>query len=178
MAVDPRRRKLILGIALAVTLGLVAWVGQQESPDGEDADARPAPRAARGGTPARQAAPGGEELSLARGEMPPASGRDPFAPQTWNPPPDAVPPPAAGPAAAPPPPSPPQVPDFPFAYLGRLAEGSEITVYLAMPERNLLVRRGDVIDTAWRLEAIHPNRLVFRYLPLGRKKTLITGREQ
>lgn len=163
------RRRLILGSALAVTLALAAWIAMAPDP----ADDEVAPAAADEQAARRQAGRTGGGPSELRPERPAAGEgevRDLFAPQAWVIP--NAPATAAGQPAAP------QVPPLPFTYFGRLIDGARVTLYLAAPDRNLAVRRGDVIDGTWRIEAIRPGSVVFRYLPLGRTQTLETGGTQ
>ncbi len=81
-----------------------------------------------------------------------------------------------GGGAAPPPP--PQAPPLPFAYLGKLAEGDNTTVFLSMGDRNLVVRTGDVIDNNYRVEEVTDAAVVLTYLPLTMKQTLPIGAKQ
>lgn len=165
----PARRRLLLGSALALTVGVSAWMAGQEAGPGDD-EAAPAGAAER---PAgrRQAGRTGSvpDLRLQRGSGEGGEIRDLFAVQSWFAPPQEA--TAAGqPAAAP------QMPALPFTYFGKLVDGGRVTVYLATAERNLAVRRGDVIDGTWRVDAIRPGAMVLRYLPLGRTQTLEIGR--
>lgn len=170
MALTPRRRWLILGGALAVTLALVVWVG--EAP--EEPAARP-PSAARSAPGEAQTAPakaipadpgslklGRADRGLAKGEI-----RDLFPRQTWF-----VPPPPA-------PAGPPQPPPLPFTYLGRLIDDGQVTVYLEDDEdRNLAVRQGDVINGIYRVKRISPAAVTFVYLPMNKQQTLDIGSPQ
>jgi hypothetical protein len=165
MALSPRQRWTVLGSALALTLGLAAWLGEDaEEPDEPPADRPPAASAEAPAGPAQSGRVG--QLAAARpgeaGEI-----TDIFAPQAWQRPA------AASPQAEP---NAPEVVQLPFTYLGKLVDGSRVTVYLATEKRNLAVRKGDVIDDTWRVESIGPTTMVFRYLPEDRRESLPIGR--
>lgn len=92
--------------------------------------------------------------------------RDAFGTRNWQPPaPPAKPAPQAKPAA----------PPLPFAYLGRLEEGAEVTVYLRRGEEVVVARAGQAIDANYRLDEAGEDRLVFTYLPLRQQQMLGTG---
>src|SRR5690242_2170594 len=130
-----RSRALWLGGALAATLLAAQWVsGDDGSPDlGQPAEDR-IPRkeshtrenATREGI--SQAPNEAEQLHLERLEARKFSAQagDIFRRQSWAPPPP--PPPANPPPPAPPP--------LQFKYLGRVTEGDETRVFLALAERN------------------------------------------
>jgi len=95
--------------------------------------------------------------------------RDPFDTATVSVAP-AV--PATGPARVLPPP-PPTVPPLPFAYRGILTDGDgSWLVQLARGNDFLLVGRGDVIDSTYRLEDLKSDELLFIYLPMSTAQTL------
>jgi hypothetical protein len=164
--VTPNRRMLLWSVAVAATLAAVAWVSNQD----EDIAA---PVAARdlhgdGGRPAARPGKAGKELpelSLAgldaRGldEMK----TDLFASKSWY-----VPPP-------PPPPPKPTAPPLPFTFLGRLIEGDQAAVFVSSGDRNQVLRVGDVVGGAWRVDAIEPTRMKFTYLPLNENQYLALG---
>lgn len=165
MALTARQRWSVLGGALALTLGLAVWLGEEpEEADEAPADEPPAASAEQPAGPAQSGRVG--QITAARpgqaGEI-----ADIFAPQSWQ---AAAPPPAA---AAP---SAPEQAQLPFTYLGRLIDNGRVTVYLATEGRNLAVRKGDVIDDTWRVESIGPTTMVFRHLPEGRRQSLQIGR--
>ncbi|MGH8698612.1 MAG: hypothetical protein ACREVS_19150, partial [Burkholderiales bacterium] len=83
---------------------------------------------------------------------------------SWEPPPTAV------RRSLPPPP--PQAPPLPFAYLGKMVDGAQTTVFLAASDRNYLARAGDTLDGRYRVESIAEDGLAFTYLPLGTKQVL------
>lgn len=159
----PRRRLGLLAVALAATLGAVAWVGGEE----EAVDDVVAPVARNAASVPRARAPEKEPAALdlaaldARGMVDMKA--DLFAPKSWY-----VPPP-------PPPPPKPVAPALPFTFLGRLVEADGAAVFVASGERNQVIRAGDVIDNTWRVEAIEPARVRFLYLPLNEEKYLALG---
>jgi hypothetical protein len=157
------RRTQLLIVALAATLGAVAWVSGSD-----DEIAAPAARADH----ERRPEPGGDRTG---GEMPALSldgldargldemKTDLFAGKSWY-----VPPP-------PPPPPKPMAPPVPFSFLGRLIEGDHAAVFVANGNRNQVVHIGDVVDTAWRVDAIGETEMKLTYLPLNEEKTLALG---
>lgn len=94
-----------------------------------------------------------------------------FGSHSWYSPP----PPRPVVAAPPPPPPPPTAPPLPFAYLGKLVDGSEIAVFLARGDQNHSVRAGDVVDSTYRVDQVGENAVVFTYIPLDIKQTLTVG---
>jgi hypothetical protein len=92
---------------------------------------------------------------------------DPFEARSWEP--RLV----AAPRNLPPPP--PQAPPVPFTYLGKMIDGEKMTVFLARQDRNYVVRPGDTLDGAYRVEAIEEEGLALTYLPLGTRQTLAFG---
>jgi hypothetical protein len=68
---------------------------------------------------------------------------------------------------------PPTVPPLPFAYRGILTDGDgSWLVQLARGNDFLLVGRGDVIDSTYRLEDLKNDELLFMYLPMSAAQTL------
>jgi len=80
---------------------------------------------------------------------------------------------AAALQAAPPPP--PQAPPLPFAYMGKLDESGATIVFLAMGDRNLVVKPGDVIDNMYRLDQVSDNAVMLTHLPTGMQQSLPIG---
>ena len=111
---------------------------------------------------------GGEATAAARAPWPepPRTAR-----LAWGAPPP--PPPQATPSLAVAVPSPPR---FPYAWIGRLEEGSPpdrvTTALLAGPQRSVGVRAGDVLDTHWRIDRIAPTALQLTWLPTGQTLNL------
>jgi hypothetical protein len=177
--VNPKLRAGLLIGALALTLAAVRWADTltdvTEASAGAVAEATP--RAREDSRPATvQQAPALDLTKLRRAPVVEPDG-DPFGPRSFRPAPPKVKVPPAGAlqAGAPPAPPPPQAPPLPFAYIGRLSEDRDTTVFLAMGERNLVVRPGDVIDNTYKLEEVSDSAVVLTYLPLSQRQTLPIG---
>lgn len=95
-----------------------------------------------------------------------------FAAHSWYVPP---PPPPAPPPEPPPPPPAPVVPPLPFAYLGKLAEGGSLRVFLVRGDRPYTVAEGDVIDGSYKVKRITDTEMTLVYLPLNLTQTLSVG---
>lgn len=83
---------------------------------------------------------------------------------------EAPPPPA--------PPPPPTAPVLPFTVVGgisgqQIAEGRPVA-FLRQRDEVLVVRPGDMIDKAYRVETITLDKIEFTYLPLGQRQELTT----
>jgi hypothetical protein len=163
------RRRMVLGIALCMTLAAVLWVSQGEeesTPDVSDAAGPVNPRPPT----AREGPVDGAPLLLGklarRAQADP--NQDAFAGRTWVAPPPPV-------VEAPPPA--PSAPPLPFTYIGKLQEGETgpVTIYLTQGEHAYSVKKGDVIDKTYRVESIDSAHIVLTYLPLAIKQTLTFG---
>jgi len=71
-----------------------------------------------------------------------------------------------------PPPSPPQAPELPFRYLGSQEAGGARTLFLEQQLETHIVKVGDIIANAWRLDEVNQGAAVFTYVPLGQRRTL------
>src|SRR5262249_1203188 len=152
------RAGLLIGAA-ALTLAAMRWADEltdiPEASAGAVADATPRPAA---DSKARAAPEQTPALDLGKLRRRPSTEPDSeaFGAPSFRPAP-----PKAGKgarstlagASAPPPP-PPQAPPLPFAYIGRLIEDTDTTVFLAQGERNLVVKPGEVIDNTYKLEEV------------------------
>lgn len=171
MAMPPRARWLLLGIALALTLVAARLVGR------EDEGPPPAAPAARTLGTASERPSERVEIELdrlaARKGVAPAS--DPFRPLTWQ---SVAQEEARKNAPPPPPPPPPQAPPLPFTYMGKLIEDGRIVVFLTQGDRNHIVRQGDTIDGTYRVDAVTEQSLALTYLPLKQKQELAFGGAQ
>ncbi|MGH8701652.1 MAG: cohesin domain-containing protein [Burkholderiales bacterium] len=78
-------------------------------------------------------------------------------------------------APLPAPPPAPQAPPLPFAFLGQLVEEGRVTVFLTNGDRNWVVREGDTIDGAYRVEAIADRTMTLTYLALNTRQELAIG---
>ncbi len=74
------------------------------------------------------------------------------------------------------PPPPPQAPPLPFRYLGKLIEDGRTTAFIVSGERNLIVREGDTLQGAYRVERIEDQSMTFTYLPLKQSQMLSFNR--
>lgn len=95
-------------------------------------------------------------------------GPDLFSSKSWEPPPqpkkaENIPPPA------------PTAPPLPFTYLGNQAGDGHLEAYLSRGEKIFVVREHSVIDGAYRVESIVPQKLTLTYLPLNQVQNLSIG---
>lgn len=171
---DRNRRLLLSGAALATVLAVIFAPPAEEpvQPVRTASDsAMPAQQegaASRSAEPAAmpaQAAPAGGLVPLKRSGLKNEPG-DLF--QVDRPP---SPKPTGRPAAPPRPVAPP----LPYVYMGKMIENSELTVFLTRQDKPYVVHAGDVLDSQYRVDAIHPPLLEFTYLPLKQKQTLNIG---
>lgn len=169
MALPVEKKRLMLGGALLLTLGLSAWLalGMDNAEDGSDVVevAKPA-LDKRNATPRRAE----RALSLpiianvrATGETE-RHAADIFKSHSW-----IVSPPArlAQVAVVPTP------PPLPFTYLGTVQDDGHAIVFLARDQRLYTVRKGEVFDSQYRLEDEGRDRIELVYLPLNAKQTLV-----
>lgn len=118
--------------------------------------------------------------------------RDPFGPLApeFVPPPQVVAPPAPPPAAAkprkplpppvavePPPPPPPTAPPLPFTAVGAI-QGKKIgngqqQAFIQHGDNLTVIQKGDTVAGSYRVDEITTDRVVFTYLPLGQKQSLL-----
>lgn len=177
-AKTPRARWALWGLLLAGAAGLALF--GDKTPAG--AGAVPAVHAAASGAarpaPARSAkAPEPIEALLPREPQASAALQpraDLFATPAWRRP--AAPPAAAAaaPASAPPPP-PPQAPPLPYRVIGRKFDGSTWELFLGRDDTPFVVREGDTLEAAWRLQKIAPPLATFRHLATGQERSLEIG---
>ena len=59
-----------------------------------------------------------------------------------------------------------------FKYLGRVTEGEETRIFLALAERNYIVRPGESINSQYRLDEVSEDAITLTYLPLKAKQVL------
>lgn len=71
----------------------------------------------------------------------------------------------------------PVMPALPFKYAGKLVEGLDTTIFLTDERQNLLVKTGDIIDAAWRIDDIGQQQITLTYMPLQTAVFLRTGEE-
>ena len=176
-----KRRQLLMAGALVLAAGLAFFA--DKTPDSSSAEAvLRAPAAPR--LAATKAAP---VASLAMADVPIAAlrpradlmgdagdvyfgaGKGVFLSQGWTPP---APLPKAGPAPALPPPV---APPLPFAFIGKAAAAGVWEVFLARGEQTYVVRKGTLIDAAYRVESIVPPVITLTYLPLNQVQQINIG---
>lgn len=162
-----KSRKLWLAGALLATLLAAQWVSGEEGETGPEAFPKPAEaRNFRKEAPAgRNAENEASELDLERLERRKFSAQagDIFGQRSWVPPP------------RPEPPRPPSPPPMQFRYLGKVVEGDETRVFLALGERNYIVRPGESINSQYRLDEVGDHDITFTYLPLNARQMLATA---
>jgi hypothetical protein len=169
-------KPLHLGMAAAVAVLAGLLLFDRPPADAEIAEAvvRPAP-AAPVRAPAQDArAPGaGPDIGtlVPRDQLigEPGDGPDVFGSHNWNPPP-----PPAPPVQNLPPPAP-VAPPLPFSVLGKAAAAGGLEVYLARGDKTLIVRKGDVVDGVYRVDAIAPPMMTLTYLPLNQVQQMNIG---
>ncbi len=73
------------------------------------------------------------------------------------------------------PPPPPQAPPLPYTYMGKIMDGGQVIVFLAKQDHNYMVKQGETIDGAYRIDEIRGGTMTLTYLPLDQKQTLAIG---
>lgn len=91
---------------------------------------------------------------------------DPFAVRSWNPPPVA---------AKPLPPPAPVPPAFTFTVLGKQFIDGRWEVFLGQRERTLIVKEGDAIDGAFKVERIAPPTMTLEVLRFAARQPVPIG---
>ncbi|ARO86898.1 secretion system X translation initiation factor [Nitrosospira lacus] len=160
-----RGRILWLGGALLATLLATQWVS------GGDGGVDPVSAVPEQKAPAREMKEirpvddDGAQLELERLERRKfgTQAGDLFSRQSWVPPPPPV------------KPQPPAPPPLMFKYLGKVTEGDETQVFLALAERNYVVKIGEKIDHQYRLDEVTDHTITLTYIPLNAKQMLSTG---
>jgi len=155
------QRHLWLGVALVVTLVAVV-VDFPAPPEEPGAGSRPQVRPA---APVMAGAPALPAPTLTGRTPWPAGRTDLFVARNWQPPP--APAPAAPPVA-------PTAPALPFAYLGKLLDGTEVLAFVSQGGVTRILRKGDTLQD-YRVEAITQSAATFVYLPLDQRQTLNFG---
>lgn len=169
MAFSQRQRRIVLAVSLILTLAAVVWVGKDEdSVAPVAAVSKPAGKAERRDASEAGKKAGASELRLELLKRQPmkSGGEELFAGKSWYvlpPPPPPLPPP------------PPAAPPLPFTYMGKLLQGDQWAVFLTAPDRNYMVKPGDVIEDTYRVEEVRAPMMTLTYLPLNMKQTLYIG---
>lgn len=168
-----RRRVLLLGLLLVLTLSAAAWVSVDRTSASDSVVAAVSERVSK---PPQE--PAGKPLEIERFALsmdklqrtPMVVGElNPFGTKSWFVPPPPVP--------QPPPPQP-TAPPFPFIYIGKLNEdGGRTIIYLVRGEQSYALSKGETFDSVYRFDGIENGNLVFQYLPLSIKQFLPIGTE-
>lgn len=69
-------------------------------------------------------------------------------------------------------PLPPQAPPFPYAYVGKGRYERDRFAVLSRNDRIYIVRAGDVLEGAYRVQVVGEDGVVIEYLPLGTRETV------
>ena len=69
----------------------------------------------------------------------------------------------------------PTAPALPFQFVGRMGDRDDLQIFLQSGEKLYVVRKGDVIDSTYRLDRVSANELDLVYLPLHQSQTLSVG---
>jgi hypothetical protein len=169
MSLPIEKKRLMLGGALMLTLGLSAWLalGMDKVEEGTDVVEAAKPVTAKQNAATRRAE---RSLSLPILATVRANGQierhaaDIFKSHAWF-----VPPPRVVKAVVAPTPPPP----LPFTYLGSLQDHGHKIVFLSRDQHLFTVRKGEVFDSQYRLEDENGSSIELMYLPLNAKQTLV-----
>lgn len=172
MSIGTKQRWTVLILLLGLTLSAMAWVSQHDESATAVAEAHAA-QPEKVAQPEKKAqGPAAEPaiLKLEKLQREPAedTATNLFAAKSWY-----VPPPP--PKLLPPPP--PSAPPLPFAYMGKLIDDGQMTVFLTKQDRNYVVKTGDTIDGTYKVEEVSARMMTLTYLPLKIKQTLMIGGE-
>nr|NMG32422.1 secretion system X translation initiation factor [Aromatoleum evansii] len=69
----------------------------------------------------------------------------------------------------------PTAPPIPYEYLGKLADGHSVRVFLVRGDRPYTVSEGDVVDGSYKVKSITDTTMTLVYLPLDITQTLPVG---
>lgn len=162
------RRHVAIGTLAVCAAALALHASRQSGDDGTEDLSLAAPRRA----PVVQAVPVPAPEAAAKAN----ADTDPFAPRGW----DAVAAPVVVasapvvpvivvPVAAPPAPV---APALPFAFMGRMNDGTSNLVYLSRGEESWTVKGGETLDANYKIVSMTPQQIVFEHLPTGTQQTL------
>ena len=162
----PRRAAIVI-----VTLTLLATVvtGKEDNsapaPVSDAADRTPTSSSATPTAP-EDFDPARIERARQNAEIP-----DLFSRRVAPTPPTLTAPPPAAPAVPPTPP-PPSAPPLPYKYLGQIADGAKVQVFLERGAETLAAAKGETIDGTYRLDHVDERAVTFTYLPLNASQSL------
>lgn len=89
-----------------------------------------------------------------------------------------IPPPPISTQAVVQPPAKPVAPPLPFKYLGLMADGGQLIVFVARGDELLSLKQGDVVANQYRVDAATEASVTFVYLPLNERQVLAFGSRQ
>jgi hypothetical protein len=165
MALTIKQRRLLLGVALALTVAAVAATEGKDQSDStvvQPDQVKTRHLQQKGRTESELAS----NVSLAKlnRQLLPEDVKDMFAGKSWY-------------VAPPPPkPAPPSAPPLPFVYMGKLAEeGEKVVILLTKENRSYEVREGDILDNIYRVDEVRAPVMILTYLPLNIKQTIQIG---
>ncbi|PVZ42286.1 hypothetical protein [Pseudomonas sp. CC120222-01a] len=154
-----------LGVSAALAWAPGHWFSQEDSV--ASFAGKPAPTGA-----ASPAEPVGAGSPAKRPEQ---ASKDLFPAQQWTKPQTLATvteqPVAAAPVVA----AAPTAPALPFQFVGRMGDRDDLQIFLQSGEKLYVVRKGDVIDSTYRLDRVSANELDLVYLPLHQSQTLSVG---
>ena len=162
------RRWLVLYGALFATVAAAVW---PRADDGAALEVvAPVARSS-------EAAPGGKPVTAVAAALPELGERlerpradkeveNLFGPTSWIPP---------APKVAPVMPEPPTAPPFPYASAGSLADKDGPMVVFMKQNQHFIVRRGDVLESTYRIDEIQPRSVTVTYLPLNLQQVVPLG---
>lgn len=153
-------------IILAASLGAAMAAAEQNAPL-EDSVVEAANKVdRRQGSSSREGQLSTEHLDLAIIKRPMPKGRRAaklFEPKSWY-----VPPPA--PTYVPPPQ--PAAPPLQVVFIGRMVDGSCVTLFLSRNGRQYAVKEGDMLDDTYRVDKIGEIDAILTYMPTNTQQTL------
>lgn len=159
--------RIALWGALLVTLYLTFEIARQPADDPAEAVSTPLRNTSRPTADGVSQPDAGVAASVAlpRRHWREDAVNDPFRPITWF----VAPRPRAAPAVRP------QAPPVPFSYFGKMTEGDVPYAFLYHGNKVLVVRPGDVLANAYRVESIAPESVSLTYLPLNTRQIVPLG---
>lgn len=177
MATTTRRMRWAILLALLAGAGWLAVFGDKTPAGAARVASTPAVLPpVRGTPPAKTATAPPLEALLPRTALAPTRKpmADLFAVAAWR-------------VTAPPPPPPaaparitetPAAPAPNYKVLGKKREGNTWEVFLGREELSFIVRTGDTLEAAWRVDRIEPPAMTLTHLPSGQSRTLPIGDDQ
>jgi len=63
-------------------------------------------------------------------------------------------------------------PSLPFAFIGRMVDGNDVTLFLSQNDRQYAVKEKDILDNIYRVDKISESEVVLTYLPTNTQQIL------